>query len=223
MTNKTKYTDWKISTKRLSTCSCDYGCPCEFNGKPTFDQCEGIEAFEITEGYFGDVRLDGLRVAGAFNWPGPVHEGKGTYLPVIDHRATEAQIEALFTILSGEEQEPTTMFNIYGSTIETELDPIFAEIDFEFDLAGRRGRMEVKNVLKGSIEPIRNPVTGAEHRAQIRLPEGFEFRDAEMGSATYEANGALPMAHAKRYAALTFVTYGPYGIIDEESYPLEAA
>ncbi len=30
--------------------------------------------------------------------------------------------------------------------------------------------------LEMSLEPIRNPVTGKPHRAQIRLPEGAELR-----------------------------------------------
>ena len=73
------YVDWKMTTRRLATCSCDYGCPCEFNALPSRVPCEGVEAMEIVSGHFGDVTLDGLRVAGAYRWPGPVHEGQGTY------------------------------------------------------------------------------------------------------------------------------------------------
>ena len=71
------FVDWKISTKQIGTCSCDYGCPCEFNAPPTRLPCEGVMAMEITEGYFGKTRLDGLRVAGVYRWPGAVHEGNG--------------------------------------------------------------------------------------------------------------------------------------------------
>ena len=31
-------------------------------------------------------------------------------------------------------------------------------------------------------EPIKNPVTGEEHRARIQLPNGFEYKEAEMGN-----------------------------------------
>ncbi len=208
------YVDWMIKVKKLSTCSCDYGCPCEFNAPPTRVPCEGVEAMEIDEGYFGDVRLDGLRVAGTFRWPGPVHEGKGTYQVVVDERASEEQIEALFKIMGGEEQEPTTMFNIYGSTIDVEPEPIFAKIDFEWNLEERIGRIFVSEVCEAALEPIRNPVTGAPHRALIRLPEGFEFRDAEMASATFTGQGALEFDHKARYGFLTCAAYGPYGLID---------
>ena len=213
------YADWKIKTKRLGSCSCDLGCPCEFMGKPTQGYCEGVEALEIVEGHFEDVRLDGLRVAGIFRWPGPVHDGGGTYLPIIDRRATEEQQEALFKILGGEEQEPNTMFNIYGATVETELDPVFADIEFEWDIGKRRGRMKVEGVLDGTLEPIRNPVTGEEFRALIRLPGGFEFRDAEMASSAYTTAGAMEMAGAGTYGAIFLATYGPHGIVEQETYP----
>ena len=33
------------------------------------------------------------------------------------------------------------------------------------------------------IEPIRDPITGEEHRARINLPDGFEYAIAEMGNS----------------------------------------
>src|ERR1700731_4917312 len=33
-----------------------------------------------------------------------------------------------------------------------------------------------------AIEPIKNPVTGQEHRARIALPNGFEYKEAETGN-----------------------------------------
>lgn len=213
------YVDWQIRVKRLVGCSCDYGCPCEFNGRPTHGDCEGVEGFDIVQGHFGDVRLDGLRVAGIFRWPGPVHEGNGAYQPILDRRADEAQCDALFKIMSGEEQEPTTMFNIYGSTIDQEYDPIFADIEFQWDLDNRTGRLSVNGVLDAAFEPIRNPVTGAPHRALIKLPEGFEYREAEMASSTFRSQGEIDQQHRNCYGFLTYATYGPYGVIEQQSYP----
>lgn len=213
------YTDWNIKTRQLATCSCNYGCPCEFNAPPTRTPCEGVMALEIVEGYFGDVRLDGLRVAGVYRWPGPVHEGRGTWWSIIDKRATEEQITALFKILGGEEQEPTTGFSIYASTIENEPEPIFADIDFDWDIDSATGRFAVSGVLEATLEPIKNPVTGADHRAAIRLPEGFEFREGEMASSSFWSEGELDQKHGNRYGVLTYVTYGPYGIVEEHSHP----
>ena len=213
------YTDWSLTCRRLVTCNCDYGCPCEFNGRPTRGFCEGVEAFEVIEGHFGDVRLDGLRGAGAYRWPGAVHEGHGSYLAIVDERATDEQREALLTILSGQEQDSSSGFNIYASTIETDLGVLYAPITFEWDLKNRTGRFSVPDVLEATLEPILNPVTGKPHRASIKLPEGFEFREAEMASSTFSSTRELIQNYQNCYGFLTIVTYTPHGLVEEKSYP----
>jgi hypothetical protein len=213
------YVDWMIRGPKIGGCNCNYGCPCEFNAPPTYGFCEGLEAMHIDEGRFGAVRLDGLRYAAYYHWPGPVHEGHGTVQGIVDARASEAQREALLTILSGKEQEPTTVFNIYGSTIEKELDPVFAPIEFEWDRKRMRGRFRVPGLLEFSAEPIRNPVTGAEYPAKIVLPTGFEFREFDMTSSTFKSTGGITFEHKGRYGAASYVAYGPYGLIEKLSQP----
>jgi hypothetical protein len=213
------YADWLIRTKKIATCSCDYGCPCEFNAPPTRLPCEGVVAMEIADGHFEDVPLDGLRAAGVYRYPGPIHEGHGTWWSIIDKRASPQQVDALSKILGGKEQDPTTGFAIYAWTVEHQPEPIVADIEFEWDLDGREGHFLVSNVLEARIEPIRNPVTGAPHFIAIRPHGGFEFREAEMASATFWSRGALEQKHSKRYAAITYVSYGPHGVIAEQSYP----
>ncbi|MFQ5467461.1 MAG: DUF1326 domain-containing protein [Kiloniellaceae bacterium] len=208
------YVDWAIEGPKIASCNCDYGCPCEFNAPPTNDVCEGLEAMRIDTGHFADVRLDGLLYAASYRWPGPVHEGGGMVQGFIDARADAAQRDSLMRILSGEEQEPTTAFNIYGSTIETEFDPVFAPIAFACNMAARTGGFSVPGHLEMTLEPIRNPVTGKPHRAIIRLPEGFEFRDAEMASGTISGTGDIKFENKGCYGFLTHVAYGPHGVID---------
>jgi hypothetical protein len=138
---------------------------------------------------------------------------------IIDQRANEAQREALFAILGGKEQEPTTVFNIYGSTIAKELDPVFADLTFDCNVDARTGHFLVPGVLELRVEPIKNPITGAPHRARIVLPEGFEFRSAEAASGTFHATGDdLAMARQNCYGVLFHVAYGPYGIIDSNTF-----
>lgn len=208
------YIDWEIRGKKLGACNCTYGCPCEFNAPPTFGLCEGLEAMEIDEGHFADIRLDGLRYAARFRWPGPVHEGGGEAQAFIDVRASPEQRECLLKILGGEEQEPTTVFNIYGSTIETEHPPIFAPIEFEWDDEALTGRLSIPDRVDLAVEPIRNPVTGKPHKAIIRLPEGFEFREAHIVSSTFSVRGEMEYGHAGRYGQIWYAAYGPRGIID---------
>ena len=44
-------------------------------------------------------------------------------------------------------------------------------------------------------EPIKNLVTGEEHRARIVLPNGFEYKEAEMGNTVHcRVNGVERLA-----------------------------
>src|SRR5512141_238041 len=92
---------WNIEADSLKTCSCDYGCPCEFSAPPTRGYCEGTGAWSIVKGNFGDVKLDGIGVGFAAHWPKAIHEGGGTLALFIDERATPQQREAILTICSG--------------------------------------------------------------------------------------------------------------------------
>ena len=175
---------WTIRAREFGNCNCSYGCPCQFNGLPTHGDCRAILAFEINSGNYGDVKLDGLKAASLFAWPGPVHKGHGESMFVIDSRADEAQRNALVRIMSGKDTEPgATHFNVFASMTETFHDPVFADIDFDVDIAKRRAHIRVAGQIEARGEPILNPVTGNEHRVRIDMPNGFEFRLAEIGCA----------------------------------------
>ncbi len=92
---------WEIEGREFANCNCAYGCPCQFNGRPTKNQCEAILAIEIDRGHHGPTKLDGLRIVGSYWWPGAVHEGRGQCQFFIDERANDAQRTALLKIMKG--------------------------------------------------------------------------------------------------------------------------
>ena len=172
-------TDWRIRALEINTCNCDWGCPCQFNARPTHGDCRSAVAMRIESGHFGEVGLDGVIWAQLIAWPGPIHEGHGEVQPVIDDRASRAQVDALFRILKGEETEPgATIFSVLAATIDKVHKPIFTRIEFEHDLAARRGRFSVKGLVEAVVEPILNPVTGARApgagraAGRLRIPRG---------------------------------------------------
>jgi hypothetical protein len=58
-------------------------------------------------------------------------------------------------------------------------------------------------------EPIRNPVTGAPHRARVVLPHGFEYTEAEFASSTTKTSGgpiALDWANGHCHFAMLHLT-----------------
>jgi hypothetical protein len=206
--------EWRIKAREFANCNCDHGCPCQFNALPTYGNCEAVAAYEFDEGHFGDVRLDGLRAAGLYAWPKAVHEGNGTMQLIIDERADDAQREALLTIMQGGETEPmATMWAVYAAMVTTVLEPLSKPIDFEVNVDKRTARLIIPGVVEGAGEPIRNPVTGAEHRARIDLPNGFEYEIAEIGSGTSKSTGEIKLDLKSSYGQFAAIHLCNPGIV----------
>jgi hypothetical protein len=211
-------TPWEIQADEFASCNCAYGCPCQFNALPTYGNCEAVVGVQIKSGHFGDTQLDGLRAVSVMQWPGPIHEGAGKSFAIIDERATEAQREALLTIMSGgETEEGATVWNVFAATIDQVFDPVFETIDLAIDVDARVGHVLVDGLIESHGQPIRNPVTGDEHRARINLPDGFEYTVAEMGASTFKATGPIPMSFEDRYAQFAHIHLGPNGTVKSEA------
>ena len=189
------YVDWALSGPAIANCNCDWGCPCQFNALPTHGDCRAMTALRIDKGHFGGVSLSGLAFCGMFAWPKAIHQGGGEAFVVIDSRANEEQRNALLTILSGQETQPgATIFNVFAPTLAKMHDPAYAPIELTLDVEKRAGKVRIAGIIQTSIEPIRNPVTGAEHRVAVSLPYGFEYHKAEYASGKTTATGAVKLA-----------------------------
>jgi hypothetical protein len=207
-------TPWEIKAREFANCNCAYGCPCQFNGLPTNGYCEASVAMEIDEGHYGDVKLDGLRMGGIFQWPGAVHEGRGKCQPFVDVRADDKQRDALLKIMSGQDTAPmATVFAVFFSTLDTVFDPVIAPIDFAVDVDARRGRYVVPGLVESIGEPIRNLVTGAETRARIDLPDGFEYEIAEIGSGSTRTQGNVVLNLTNSYGQFARLHLNNQGVI----------
>ena len=183
---------------------------------PTHGYCEAAAGYQIDRGRFDDVKLDGLRAAAIYHWPGAVHFGNGTMQLVVDERADAQQRDALVRIMSGEQtKEGATMWWVYSAMCATKLTPLFAPIRLEIDVDARKAHLVVPGVVESSGQPIRNPVTGAEHRARINLPSGFEYRIAEIGSGRTKATGKIELDLTDTYAQFANIHLGDQGVVDD--------
>jgi hypothetical protein len=202
--NENGQTPWLIKGHHAGSCNCDWACPCQFNGPPDKGNCEALLAWEIDEGHFGGVSLDGVRFGGAVHWPGAIHEGDGTIQFVVDEGASEEQRDAIFAMASG--KEGGTYFEIIASVCPNVREPIVAPIELDVDRTARRGRFSVGAVGEGRIEPIVNPDIGEdEHRVRIDLPNGFEYKQAEIGDTVewnVKGNDPLSFSHEHTYAQI---------------------
>lgn len=204
--------DWRLEGEWLKNCSCAYGCPCDFNARPTQGWCKGLIAMHVTRGHFNDVNLDGLKWAVTVHFPGALHEGNGQLQPIIDEAASPEQRNALFQIMSGKNSAEGTLFHIVSLIVTKMHDPVFAPIRFSFDQEGRTARLDIPGVLTSDVEPIKNPVTGLPHRIEVMMPEGFEHRMAEVASANILSSAAIPFEVRGGHSSLAHVTQTPQGV-----------
>ncbi len=208
------HVDWSMKGQWLKNCNCAYGCPCDFNAPPTHGHCEGMVGMRIEEGHFEDVDLSGLHWAAVYHWPGALHEGNGTLQPIIDERANEEQRGALLTILSGLEQDDGTFLHIVSMIVSKVLEPKFLPMEFEFDLEKRTARFVARGAFETVSEPIKNPVSGAEYRVQVSIPEPFEYGLAEIASATVnKGTGEIKYDWPNSHSSLAHVEHTPTGVI----------
>jgi hypothetical protein len=208
-------TYWEFKGRELVNCTCEYGCNCQFNALPDKGHCYAVAGIQIDEGHHGETRLDGLKIGAVFKWPGPIHEGNGEALAFVDERADDKQRDALLKIMTGQDTDPfATMFAVYASTVTKMHEPVFTPIDFEVDVEGRRARLSVPGYVETTGEPIRNKVTGEESRAQIVLPNGFEYTVADIGSASSRTTGGpMQVDFSNSYGQFANLHLSSHGVV----------
>lgn len=205
-------TSWRLEGEWIKNCSCAYGCPCDFNAPPTHGTCEGLVAMHIVAGHFGAVTLDGLNFAATVSFPAALHLGNGELQPIIDERASAEQRQALLNIMSGQNSDDGTIFQIFSLIVSKLHEPVFAPFEWTFNMNGRRARIVIPGFLDTEVEPIKNPVTGTEHRIQVMMPEGFEHRRAEVAKARISSTGAIGFEVPDGHGSLATVVQTEAGV-----------
>ncbi len=205
---------WEIRGASYDNCNCAWGCPCQFNSPTTYGHCEAVICGHIKEGHFGDTPLDDLNWALLVYWPGEVAEGNGKEQAIIDERANDAQREALRKILHGEDTAPgATHFFVYNSTMSEVLETLYKPIALEIDVDARRAHLNIPGIVESTGSPIIDPNTGAEQRARIQLPNGFEYNVAEMATASTKATGAIELDLNDTYGQFNILHMNQDGVI----------
>ena len=179
---------WRLVGDWFDICSCNIPCPCEFAQPPTNNACQGMLAWHIREGRYGDVRLDGLNLValGAFEGNIWADECKITMGLFIDERADARQREALQVVFGGQAGGwPAVFATKVGDVRGIEFVPISFEI--ADDLA--HWRAEVPGRVVGRAEALTGPTTPAGQRVQTINPPGSEVGPG--GPATWGRSAEL--------------------------------
>lgn len=164
---------WHMKIDYVEACNCDHGCPCNFNGFPTYGFCRALILNSIREGNYGDVKLNGVDVVTATSWPKAIHEGNGTVQLYVSKHASDAQRDAVINIFTGKAKGEGP-FALFAPTFKYILEPQYVDIQKRID--GKKSSFSVPGVIDVQVESFKNPVTGEEQETIIQLPKGFIFK-----------------------------------------------
>lgn len=198
--------DWWWKADYIETCNCSYGCPCNLTMIPTDGTCQAIDAWQIKEGAFGGVQLDGLAIALLVRWPNPIHHGNGTAVVYIDERADQSQREALAKIGTGQ-AGPGGPFEIFSTTYSEPAKVVYGPIQWSRN--GKRATLRLGDIASADIEPIISDMDNTEANARMVLPDGFIWKDSEIvNTKVCDVNiDGLSFQHENSNAFLSEVEY----------------
>jgi hypothetical protein len=186
----------RVNGEVLIACNCDWGCPCNFNARPSRGFCEGGWIWLIENGQVDDVPLGGLGVAVFAKWPGAIHEGGGRATSYVDAGASAPQRGALSRLLRGELGGP---WGLFIKTYELAA-PVAAR--FDVHPAAHGSTATIGDVVELRMQTIRNPVTQAEVHPEVVLPEGLVVKRGGLAASTvFRVSDALALDHSGQYAA----------------------
>ncbi len=184
---------WRLEGDWFDVCKCNVPCPCEFAQTPTFGDCDGVLAYHIRKGRFGNVQLDDLNALGLGSFKGNLWAGetKATMGFFFDNRADQKQREALQMIFGGKAGGFLANFaKFIGEVRGIEFAPISFEI--AKDLA--YWRAEIPGKVLAKAEALTGPMTQPGQRVQTLNPPGSEVGPgavATWGKATANNVNAL--------------------------------
>lgn len=191
----TTATRWHLTGDWFDVCKCAIPCPCTFAQPPTYGDCEGVMVWHIREGYYGDVRLDGLNVLMLASFTGNVWAGEHSdpYAAVfLDERADEQQRAALGAVFGGEAGGWPAQFGemFHPEMRGMDVAPVHVEIDE--DLAGWRA--DVPGRVKAVAEAFTGPTTPEGGRVRVHNAPGAEVGPGQVatwGRATVDEANAF--------------------------------
>lgn len=173
---------WHLKGDWFDVCKCSIPCPCTFAQPPSEGDCQGILAWHINEGNYGDVDLSGLSVVALASFVGNIWAGEAkdsNMALYVDNKADDSQKDALQTIWSGQAGGWMAGF---AQLIETVRGVESAQIDFEVKDDLSSWRVEIPGVALGEAEALGGPTTPEGKRVQVHNPGGAEVGPGQIAT-----------------------------------------
>ena len=199
-------TAYRVKAESVEACNCQHGCNCQFAGFPNEGKCEFIIGYEVKDGAFGTVALNGLRAVVAAKYPNAIHQGNGHVVLFVDDKATSEQADAFVAILSG--KNGGMPWEALAGTIGRFEGPIRRPV--EITVAGERSSVRVPGAIDLALTPLTDPVSGAEKEVHIVYPKGgFFWNDAKVATTgvMQARHGDFHLEWPGRYASAAEVNW----------------
>ena len=142
--------DWTIKGEYVECCNCSVPCQCLWHEAPDDDICNAGVFWNIEDGEYGDVSLDGLTGGVLLDQEGVLFEGGWNVVLVLDEAADEAQSEALQLIFSGEAG------GLFGALSEM-IDEVVDVVSLPFEYTSNDGHFEFEAGEAISMEAQGSP------------------------------------------------------------------
>jgi len=175
---------WYLQGEGYEFCNCDFGCGCNFAGVPNSKDgsCRALVGMDVSKGSCGKVDLSGVKCLAVVDWPKAIHEGNGKAVFIVDPSTTDAQIEALSQICTGQ----------LGGLPWELLGPTFQVVGLEKARISIEGQglnrvLRAEGFVEAQGHTFKNPVTGEEHAVNVDLPTGFIWTRGQCGQGTFDA------------------------------------
>jgi len=188
----------------LGACSCDWGCPCSFEARPTQGFCEGNYVWHIEEGQYQGTPMAGSTFGLFIRFPSAPHEGNGTGVVLVDETLPEPRRPVLESML-----QSIPPFSIFWSLLSTFLG--FRYVSLALHLDGIHSRLTIPTMVDLQLTPMTNPVTGADELATLYKPTGFTSKTHELcATRTYRVTlDGLTYDHSGKYGEFSPFEYAP--------------
>jgi hypothetical protein len=173
MSTTTNIPKWKVLGDFFDVCKCNVPCPCTYAQAPSYGDCDGVLAYHVRSGQYGEASLDGLNVLGLMYFKGNIWAGetKATIGLFFDEKANPQQREALQMIFSG---KAGGFMAEFAKLIENVRGMEYAPIRFEVSDDLSRWSAEIPGKVVAKAEALSGPMTPPGKRVQTINAPGSE-------------------------------------------------
>ncbi len=93
------------------------------------------------------------------------------------------------------------------------LDPLYAAVNVEIDVAARQASVDVGGLGKSRAEPIVDPNSGDEFHVSFQLPNGFQLTEAQVGRGSTDVVAGIELHLSGSHAHFASLHMNQDGVI----------